>query len=326
MKALVTGAAGFIGSHLVEQLVDEEWETACLVRKEDDIRWLKGEDIDIIYGDCTDKRSIYPALDSSPDFIFHLAGVTRSHLQTDYRTINYEGTRNVVEACLDSGIELKRFVFASSVAVIGPSASNQPICESDECRPVNEYGRSKLDAENLLRENQQRIPFTILRLGVVYGPRDRLGLYPIFKLASKGIKLVSGDMETNPIYVKDVVRCLMRAATRQEALHQTYLLGGDEVFSMSRGFDIISESMGVRVRKIKVPVPFLYILGWVLQTYAELMHKRPILDIRRLGDLLHRRWQVDSSRFKRELNVSLQYGMRAGIEETADWYKKMGWI
>ena len=120
MKALVTGAAGFIGSHVVDLLLENGIEVTSFVMESDDLTWLKGKDTNIIFGDCTDTQSLEHAITTDLDYIFHLAAVMNAPDAEIYDRVNYQGTRNVVDLCLEKKVELKRFVYVSSFAASGP--------------------------------------------------------------------------------------------------------------------------------------------------------------------------------------------------------------
>lgn len=326
MKALVTGAAGFVGSHLVETLVREGWETTCFVLEGDDLRWIRDTGARIVTGDCTCKETIFPALSDRPDVIFHLAVVTNSTIPELYHQVNFEGTKNVVEACLESDLDLKRFVFPSSLAVLGPTQDGRPLGEDDECNPVTDYGRSKLEAENYLRGLGDRLPLTILRMALVYGPRLSLGIFPIFRLASRGLKFVDGEMKTSIVYVEDVVRSLLLTAERDEALHRTYQVGEERPYTDREITNAIGDAVGTRTITIKMPGPMLIMTGAALHLFAKVTRTTPLIDLRRISDIRHRCWLLDTSRIRDELGFTTQVDLREGTRRAAEWYRSEGWI
>ncbi|MRR08798.1 NAD-dependent epimerase/dehydratase family protein, partial [bacterium] len=169
---LVTGAAGFIGSHLVEDLLRRGHRVRCLVRKTSDLRWLAGPDIDLRYGSLDDLESLQAA-SRDVDYLYHLAGAVKARDPREFRRHNTEGALNLARAALAAAPRLKRFLFASSQAAAGPAAClDRPVCEVDGCRPVSDYGKSKLLAERRLMELSPQLPLTIVRPSSVYGPRD----------------------------------------------------------------------------------------------------------------------------------------------------------
>jgi len=326
MKALVTGGTGFLGSHLVERLVSEGFETTCFVRPEDDLKWIEALDIDLIHGDCTDKDSIRPALDSAPDLIFHLAGIANANSDDIYHHVNAGGTRNIVELCLESGIPLKRFVFTSSASVLGPSNSGPPLDERNEYSPTTEYGRSKVAAEQYVRQLDGHIPWTILRLGLIYGPRATHGFFPVFRMAAKGFLPIVGETNANLIHVDDAARCLQHVALHESAINSTYLTADESPSSMSEIVDVIVSSIGRRVVRLKIPIPFLYPVALTLQIAGRLRGRAQMFDLRRLDDMSHLNWLIDPSLIREETGFATEIDIETGIRQSVAWYREAGWI
>jgi dihydroflavonol-4-reductase len=324
--ALVTGAAGFIGSHLIELLLENNYSIVCFVRKEDDLRWIEGKDVRIKYGDIRDKSSLYPVLDDSIDYVFHLAGVVKSPSSGPYFSVNVDGTKNIVEVCIKKTPQLKRFLFASSVAATGPGDETTMHRETDLCNPITDYGRSKLQTETFLMEDKGKLPCTILRSALVYGPRDFRGLSSYFKLISKGLKPFFGEGFTNVIYVKDLVRCFLLAAEMDEALYQTYFVGDKNIYSYREIADTISAVMEKKTLLLKIPLPLLYTAGALLGAYAKVTHTLPLFDLRRARDIKYRYWMYDTSKAEKELGFIPKYTLENGVKETIAWYRKEGWI
>ncbi|MEE9221827.1 MAG: NAD(P)-dependent oxidoreductase, partial [candidate division NC10 bacterium] len=182
MKALVTGGTGFIGSHLVEYLLERGDEVICLARSRSHLRWLEGLQVKVVEGDCTD-ANLGEIVQEDFDWVFHLAGLTKTLEVDEYYRANGKGTANLV-AILAQRRQPPRLVYLSSLAAAGPSKDGHPLRELDPPQPVSHYGRSKLDGEKAVRELGPTIPWVIIRAPVIYGPRDR-GLLPFFELAKR---------------------------------------------------------------------------------------------------------------------------------------------
>ncbi len=326
MKSLVTGAAGFIGSHVVDLLLEDGHDVVCFVMDTDDLRWLEGKNVTLMCGDCTRKESLYPAVDGNLDYIFHLAAVMRAKQPETYFRVNYGGTKNLVEVCLEKGVKLKRFIYTSSVAAAGPSGAPGRMPETTLCSPINDYGRSKVQTENLLKEHRSSIPFAILRPSLVYGPRNRRTNFSYFQLVSRGFKPLIGKGFTNVIYVKDLARYLLLAAYRDEALCQTYFVGEEQAYSYRELADTISALMGKRTITLQVPLFALFVAGALLGSWAKVTRTSPLFDLRRYNDIKFRYWMYDTSKIVGDLGYSPQYRLEEGIRETIEWYRKEGWI
>src|SRR4030042_1854661 len=161
MKALVTGAAGFIASHLVEALLQRGSQVRGLVRPTSHLKWVQGLSVEIIYGDCQEKDSLGPGV-KDIDLVFHLAGVTRAIDAKTYFEVNALGTENLVQACLEHNTGLKKFIYLSSQAAAGPGRNGGKKKESDHCAPVSPYGMSKRRGEEFALSQAPAIPLLIL--------------------------------------------------------------------------------------------------------------------------------------------------------------------
>jgi len=323
---LVTGGAGFIGSHLIEHLIENGYNITCLVRKEDDKRWIKDKNINLIYGDCTRKESLKNVISNDTDYIFHLAGIMRASDPQEYFKVNFEGTKNLVETCIEKRIKLKRFIYVSSVAASGPSGKNSILKETDKPRPVTDYGRSKAMSENYLREKSKFLPFTILRPTLVYGPRNYRTIFSYFKFVSKGLKPMIGDGRSNVIFVKDLARIMLISAKSQKTVNETYFLGEEKIYSFEEIADIIAQVMGKKPITIRFPIFSMFIIGALLQSYATLTRTQPLFDLRRAHDLKYRYWMCDTSKLVKHLGPLSLCSFREGVRVTVEWYRQEGWI
>ncbi len=146
MNIFITGATGFVGSFLTEALVQKKHKVRCLVRKESNLRWIADLDVDCFYGSLYDKESLRRGIDGC-DLIIHIAGVTKARTQADYMKANFEGTKNLVDVCVENSKKIKKFINISSQTVAGPSPTIIPIDETYTPNPLTYYGKSKLAAE-----------------------------------------------------------------------------------------------------------------------------------------------------------------------------------
>ena len=171
-RCLVTGASGFIGSHLAAALAAAGHDVSCLVRSTSRVDFLSTLPVRLVDGDCRERGSLRAAV-SGADYVFHLAGAISAADRQTYFDVNAGGTKNLVDACLEWNPALRRLVHVSSIAAAGPSPRGGSLSESDECRPVSDYGRSKLEAELALRAAGDRLPWVIIRPPNVLGPRQK---------------------------------------------------------------------------------------------------------------------------------------------------------
>lgn len=194
MTILVTGATGFLGSHVAEQLSREGRKVRALVRETSNLDFLKTlDDVEFVYGSVDDKEACKRATEGVTGII-HAAGLVKAKSTDDFRRVNMEGTENLVLGAEQAGT-VKRFVFVSSQAVGGPSdAAGSPVRVGEESPPVTAYGRSKLMAEKILLNSKKAVNCTILRPPAIYGPRDSEILI-FFKAVRNGVLPLTNPLE-----------------------------------------------------------------------------------------------------------------------------------
>lgn len=231
IKALVTGATGFIGSHLIEVLAERNWNVTCFVRPSSNIHFLKKLSLPLVVGQAQDLYSLEKAVEGQ-DYIFHLAGRIRPTSRETYDLANHQLTRNLVQACLLKNPSLKRFIYISSIAAAGPSLPGRFSDESQPSAPNSEYGRSKLKGEEAVREVWHSLTSTIIRPPNVYGPRQQEIVLLINLISKRIVPIIKEKGETTSlIYVKDLVDGIIQAALSSETSGQVYYLTDGKGYS-----------------------------------------------------------------------------------------------
>jgi nucleoside-diphosphate-sugar epimerase len=172
MKVFVTGANGFLGSHLVDRLLERGDEVHVLVRKTSNLQWLIGKDVRFHYGDVIGEGKGLRGGLQGVDVLLHVAGILRANRSRTYYEVNTQGTANVLEECLNVRPEIRRVVIVTSLAAHGPSPEGKTATEGDECHPIGDYAKSKRDAELVALKYADRLPVTVVRPPAIYGPRD----------------------------------------------------------------------------------------------------------------------------------------------------------
>lgn len=323
-RVLVTGATGFIGSHLVDTLIEQGYEVGALVREKSDLRWLSGKKIDFIHGDLTGK-GMPPSFDGF-DYIFHLAGATRALHTRDFYKINRDGTERILEAA-DKIKDLRRFVYLSSQSAAGPSVGERPKTEEDLPSPVSPYGESKLQAEDVILNYRDRFHVTILRPCAVYGQRDTYML-ELFKSISMGFlpSLGRGPMYLSFCYVQDLVRALMLSIRQDHSSGEVFFISDGERYSLDFFADRVSSELSVRVRRVSIPV-------WAARVYAALsdgwglMTKKPAAFSRnKCAEGIQRNWICSTGKAQTKLGFKPDFKLETGLKATLQWYKENGWL
>jgi dihydroflavonol-4-reductase len=325
MKALVTGATGFIGSHLAEGLAGRGWEVRCLVRRPSGLGWIENLDVDLVRGDCRDKPSLGPAVEGV-DCVFHLAGVINALSWEEYFQTNVVGTKNLLEAVAARNAGLKKFVYVSSISAAGPSKKGQVLNEDDPCFPITDYGRSKLAAEETVQSFARRFPCVILRPPNVIGPRQR-ELGEAVRLIRRRIRpsVGTGEPRTSLCDVGDVVEAMILAAEKPEADGRTYFLAYPRPYAWSEVIEAIRETNVIRFFLLKIPYPVQWLAAVAAEAAARLTRKRPRLTRNSVAAARKYYWIYDGARIKRELGFEPRTGLQDSIRKTIAWNDEHGW-
>lgn len=328
MKILVTGAAGFIGSHLVDSLVKEGKSVRCLVRRKDSLKFLPKDKVEIIVGDITDKKSLIPAV-KGVEIIYHLAAKTDFEGKSweEYYQPNVLGTKNLIDLAIKE--KVKRFVFFSTIRTVGLSDSTKPIDETASYDPQNFYDKSKVEAEKLLLAayKKNRLPVVILRPSSVYGPRDRGTYYSFFKTIAQGRFFLIGDGKNlvSFVYVGNVVDAALLAGEKNKADGQIYFVNDEKPYTMEELAKTIARAFGKKLPSFRLPTTLGYLAGYSFFYLGKIFGFKPPLTPERVKNLTIN-YIFDINKAKKELGYTPKIGLEEGVKIAADWYKKHGWI
>jgi dihydroflavonol-4-reductase len=321
--ALVTGANGFVGSHLVELLLSQGWSVRCLVRERSNLRWIPRERVSLHYGEVStsDTVPLEPAVHDA-SVVFHLAAVTSAPSDGQYERVNAGGTARIVDAVRRApGSPL--LVFCSSQAASGPARLGRPTREDDDPAPVSAYGRSKLAAERVVRDSGIR--YSIVRPPTVYGPRDT-DVLEAFRLARRGIalRIASESQKVSIVHVADLVRGFVAAADAPSG--GTYFMTDGVSHSWRELVDGIGSAVGRVPRVIPVPRAVALAAASIGRALSALSGRKPLLTPDRVAEMSQIDWSCDDSRARRELGYVSTIPLNRGLQETADWYRSVGWL
>lgn len=327
MKVLLTGANGFVGSHVLEGLLAEGIATAVLLRPTSDRRFIEAllPRVEVCPGDVTEPATLPPAL-RGVTHVVHCAGLTKAFRHEDFHRVNEQGTRNLVAAANAPPATLQRFVHLSSLAAGRPATAEAPAREDEPSRPVTEYGRSKLAAECAVRECCQA-PFVILRPAAVYGPRDR-DFLTLFKAVRAGFapRFGSGRQELSLVYVRDLAGAVVRALTHPAAAGKVFNVASPEIVTARGVTETVAGLLGRKPLCPSLPAAWL----WPVCALADLVSRwsgRPgILSRQKYPELRAPGWVCDVSRLCRELGFTCETLLREGLRQTIGWYRENGWL
>ena len=318
-RVLLTGATGFVGSHIAQAFVEAGYEVRCSVRASSDLRWISDLPIERVPLDLRGRPEDLTRAVENIDLVLHAAGVTRARRTEDYHSVNAEGTRRLVAAALGAGV--RRFVLISSLEARGPDDPTK----YGRDHPESAYGRSKLEAETHLRAKSGQMEGVVLRPAAVYGPRDT-DLLPLFKMANRGLlPLPSGPAFLQPIYAEDVARAALVAA-RTAAGFGPFLVAENKRYTWEDVVAGLEKALGRTVRPVRVPTAAFTLAGRATEWAARLLSTVPVFDERRGRALAIHTWTCDTSVTERALGWRAEVPLFEGLERTARWYGQLGWL
>lgn len=325
-KVLVTGGTGFVGSHLVEALLALGHDVACLVRDPSRLRWLSGLPVRVIRGDCSVPGSL-PAAIEGVSVVYHAAGLTKARKAREYYEVNQIGTRNLLDACAGHSPELEAFVLVSSLAAAGPSPDGGPVRDTDPPRPVSDYGRSKLLAEEEVRNRRGRFPVTILRPSAVYGPRDA-DMFELFRWASRGltVEIGGGDRFIQPCHVQDLVTALLLAGERRVPSDSVYFVAEARPYSWKEFQAALLAGGGVTARRVTVPLGLAYLMGLAAEAASVFTGKAALTNRQKVREAAQKHWICDVEKIARDLGFHAAWPLDRGLAMTWSWYRENGWL
>jgi nucleoside-diphosphate-sugar epimerase len=328
MIAVVTGSSGFIGSHLVDTLLARGATVRALVRE--------GVAADAL--DPRVERSVVDLLDSrsvrgaaawdGATHVFHLAGVTKRRTLAQFREGNVTPTANVLAAAVGrGGATPPRVVLVSSQAAAGPASSaDRPVREDDPPRPVEGYGRSKLEAEQAAHLHEGSLPVTIVRPAAVYGPRDH-DFLRAFRLAVRPVALhaVPRDHAFSIVHVADVVDALVLAAESPSAAGRTYFIANERPITWRALYAEMGRAAGVTPRlELQIPLPVIALAGWAGDAVSAVTGWHSLANRHKTRLARPRWWLCDATRAGDELGWRPTRVLQQGIRETYLWYLQTG--
>jgi nucleoside-diphosphate-sugar epimerase len=323
---LVTGGTGFIGSHLLDRLADAGEPVRALVRPKAGRpttaprKTALPRGVEAVSGDLATGEGLAEAARGA-DTIIHIAGVLKALTPDDYYRGNTRATENLARVAARG----TRFVYVSSLSVCGPSPADGSVNEDSETRPVTHYGKSKLEAERIVRSLLPQA--VIVRPPVVYGPRDT-GVFPFLKSISRGVELqiAGGERWFSAIYVRDLVDGILAASNSPQAIGRTYFLSHAEPVNWTHLGDAAARLVSRRRLVLRVPVSAAYGIGYLAELWSALTRKPGMVSREKINEATCPRWVCDSRRAAAELGFEAKTSLDAGLAETLAWYKEAGWV
>lgn len=337
---LVTGASGFVGSNLARRLVGRAERIRCLLRDPSKPGLLDAPGVEPATGSLRDAERLRSAI-AGCDVVFHVAGRTAALRPDDYAADNVEGTRTVAEACAAQS-QPPTLVIVSSLAAGGIGTIEQPRREADPEEPRSLYGRSKLAAERAATQLADRVPLTILRPPLVFGPGDRAGLQLYLTMRWLPLHMVPGwrGFPMSLVDVRDLCEGLIRAAERGERAVRSddpaeisskggrgvYYIGADRTITY-RDFGLMSaQAAGWRVAALPLPRRTFWLAGVFGEVVGRVRGRPALVNYDKGREATAPGWVCDDAKIRRDLEYRPGAPLETQLAETVAWYRKEKWL
>ena len=331
--AFVTGGTGFVGSHLVEELLRRDIdEIRCLVRT--DPKWLSDLDVTTVRGDLSDVDVLWDALDGV-DEVYHVAGRTRAPTEDEFYEANVQATLNLLGAVKNAAPDLDRVLVTSSLAAVG-RCEQEVATEEAPLRPVSMYGQSKAQMEQALQERPETIPesyaevlpITIVRPPAVYGPRDR-DILDFFQAVKRHVCPVVGggsNRSLSLVHVRDLAAGMVDACRHPDTVGETYFLGSERPYAWNEVKRAATAALDTWAVTVPVPGPLVGLVGAASEAWGSLTGTHPPLNRDKAREIRHACTACSIEKAQQDFGYTPRISLDDGVANTIAWYRAEGWL
>jgi nucleoside-diphosphate-sugar epimerase len=325
-KILITGASGFIGRFLVEEALAAGFEVYAGIRASSNRTFLTDARIQILPFDMSDPDQLHRNLKQFQEtnggfqYVIHNAAVTRPNDVAEFVTTNAEFTREFARMLMETQPGLRKFVFMSSLAALGPGDATTmiPITERQARRPITPYGHSKLLAERYIHEIES-LPYIIMRPTGVYGPGDEKFALRVISMMKRGVEVTLGpaDQYVSFVHVRDLARLAMTCCT--SAVSREDFNVSDGGFYQQTDFNnAISAAMPKRTFRIRIPSKVLLATGYLTFQAGRVLNRRVHLSHMKFREVVSRNWKADITKARELLGYKPIYVLETGLQDVID--------
>lgn len=324
-KVLITGASGFVGFHLLKAALNRDLDVHAGIRENSAAQHLKALPVTIVELNYEKPALLEQQLKKGNyQYIIHAAGATRAFNEEQYNKINAGTTTHLLNALQHNG-QLKKFVFISSLAAVGPLKTAEGIItENTVPDPVTAYGRSKLLAETIVRKSD--MPWVIVRPTAVYGPREK-DLLRLIKAIIKGWDVYIGkiDQQLSFVYVDDLANAVINALY-EDVIAQSFNISDGNIYTRYDWADTILKQTNQKARRIFIPLGIVKSAAYTLGALGKISGKVPLLNADKLNELAAINWASSIANAAAQLQFRPVYDLRKGLTNTIEWYQQNKWL
>ncbi|NQV19427.1 MAG: NAD-dependent epimerase/dehydratase family protein [Armatimonadetes bacterium] len=322
-KIVITGSNGFIGSFLAKKLIQQKYDVTCFVRHYSNTELLP-ENSKIVYVDYSNDKELSDLLQNQ-EIIIHVAALTRAKKWEQFKKINIELTEKLLDLYNKTPC-LKQFIFISSQAAAGPAKNKIPKTESDLCNPISMYGKSKLTAENIIKEKAEK-PWTIIRPVAVFGSGEK-DFLQIFKMVKKHISIFAGYSKKylNLIWVDDLTDIIIKTMGNQKAYNQVFFASDGNAYTWNAFISNLEKALNTSSIRFRIPEILLFPAAVISEFCAFHRQKIPLFNREKVKEMKQRYWLVSNKKVKELQNYTASSDLQTNLKKTYEWYKEKGWM
>jgi len=323
--AVVTGASGFVGSHIADELLRRGARVRCILRRYSSRRWLDGKPLEIVIAPLEDSAALATAV-AGATWIVHAAGLTSARNAAEFHEANVGGTERMLRAALTVGPGLRRFLVISSQAAGGPSRDGMPVSEAHPPRPVSAYGESKLRSEELVLQMRNRLSVCSIRPPAVYGPRDEATL-KIFMAVKRHLQpVLHRGGRFSLVHVEDLARACWLALEDDRAAGEIFFVAEPDATDYDEIGRFAKRALGSWAVRFEPPGWLLTLVALAGEAVGVLTNRPPFLSRQKLQEIQAGDWICTSAKIRARLGWTPRMPLDAGFRQTAAWYREAGWL
>lgn len=328
MVAFITGATGFIGSHIADIWLSHGFQVRCGYRKSSNLQWLKDKPVELVEYSLFDNKSLSEAV-KNVDYVIHCGGTIMVKKPEDFYHVNRDGTIMLLKSILENSPNLKRFIYISSQTVGGPAKSlTEPVNEDSQSNPITTYAKSKNEAENSVLEYGKYFPVTILRPSAVVGPRDT-AILTIFNSLKNRIVILIGFKQKylNLIHALDLAEATFNAAISNNTKGEIYYLAHEKPVSWNEIMILGKKELNKNFT-LNIHFPHFFVLSaaFLFENFRRIIGKPHPFNLEKGRDFIQKYWVCSSEKAKKDFNFSPKFSPDKAVLDTIRWYVNNKWL